>query len=159
MGATTGYDHVQHGRLHWLILLAAAGAAAGGLGFGDLEDGAPRLVLLVVGVLMAVFGTSICWLRVRDDGNALLVSFGPLPLFRRRVHYEGITGVERGRSLVIEGWGIHFMPGRGWTWNLWGRDTVVVRLKDRTLRIGTDDPVGLLRFLEQRLQDRPGKRR
>jgi hypothetical protein len=157
MGATAGYDHVQRGKLHWLILLAGAGAAAGGLAFGDFEDGAPRLVLLVVGVLMALFSTSIFWLRVRDDGDALLVSFGPLPMFRRRVRYQGITGVERGRSLVIEGWGIHFLPGRGWTWNLWGRDTVVVQLGDRTLRIGTDDPVGLLRFLEQRLQDRPGK--
>ncbi len=150
MSQPATYDHTQHGKLHWLLLAVAAGAVAGGLSLGDAEDGGPRLVALLVAGILVIAALSFAWLRVCDAGDELLVSFGPLPLLRRRVPYRRITAVARGRSLLLEGWGVHYMFGRGWTWNLWGRDTVVVELGDRMLRIGTDDPDGLVRFLEGR---------
>jgi hypothetical protein len=33
---------------------------------------------------------------------------GPLPLFRRTVLYADIAGVEVGRTLIPDGWGIHY---------------------------------------------------
>jgi hypothetical protein len=58
--------------------------------------------------------------------------------------------VERSRSAVIDGWGVLWVPFRGWTWNLWGRDCVGVDLGERSLRIGTDDPEGLEAFVKAR---------
>lgn len=41
----------------------------------------------------------------------------------------------------------------GWVWNLWGRDCVVVHLKNGgVLRIGTDDAENLARFLEGKVR-------
>ena len=76
--------------------------------------------------------------------------FGPLPLFRKRIPYRDIAAVEQGRSRWIDGWGIHFVPGRGWTYNLWGFDCAELRVGGRRLRIGTDDAEGLVSFLRQR---------
>jgi hypothetical protein len=78
--------------------------------------------------------------------------FGPLPLFRRTVRYADIVKVEVGRTLLLDGWGIHLSIRAGWVWNLWGRDWVVVHIRSGSvLRIGTDDPVNLARFLEGKI--------
>jgi hypothetical protein len=36
-----------------------------------------------------------------------------------------IGSVEIGRTLHLDGWGIHMSVRGGWVWNLWGRDCVV----------------------------------
>jgi hypothetical protein len=60
---------------------------------------------------------------------------------------------EPGRTNLRDGWGIHYFPGRGSTWNLWGFDCVVLRLGgSKTLRVGTDDPEGLAAFLADRVR-------
>ena len=59
-----------------------------------------------------------------------------------------MTGVEAGRSTVLHGWGIHYMPGEGWVYNLWGFDCVVVHLGQKNIRIGTDDVQSLAGFLK-----------
>jgi hypothetical protein len=44
------------------------------------------------------------------------------------------------------------VPGRGWTYNLWGFDCVRLTFKNgRTVRVGTDDPIGLAAFLQPKL--------
>jgi hypothetical protein len=91
-------------------------------------------------------------LRVVDEGDALALRFGPLPLFRKRIPYSRIQAAERDRTTVVDGWGIHWVPGRGWTYNLWGFDCVRLTLTNgRTIRVGTDDPEGLARFLHRKL--------
>jgi hypothetical protein len=93
-----------------------------------------------IGLLMLVVAASFHHLTVEDRGDVLAVRFGPLPLFLRTVRYADIQAVEIGRTLRLDGWGIHYSLRGGWVWNLWGRDCVVVRFRDgRTLRIGTDD--------------------
>ena len=82
-------------------------------------------------------------------GLELKLGRGPLPGFKKRVSYDSITGACRDRSLLIEGWGIHLGP-RGWVWNLWGRDVVEIELTEGRLRLGTDDPDGLLSHLKER---------
>ena len=46
--------------------------------------------------------------------------YGPLPVFSESIRYSDITLVEYDRSGVIDGWGIHWVPGRRTTRNLWG---------------------------------------
>ena len=82
----------------------------------------------------------------------LAIRFGPVPLFRRTVRYADIEKVEVGRTLILDGWGIHYSIRGGWVWNLWGRDCVVVHLKNGgVLRIGTDDAENLACFLEGKI--------
>lgn len=74
-------------------------------------------------------------------------------MFRRTVSYADIEKVEIGRTLLLEGWGIHLSIRGGWVWNLWGQTCVVVYLKNGgTLRIGTDDAENLVEFLRRRVQ-------
>jgi hypothetical protein len=105
-----------------------------------------------VGLLIALIAPAFHHLTVADQGDELAIRFGPVPLFRRTVKYAEIEKVEVGRTLILEGWGIHYSIRGGWVWNLWGRDCVVVGFKDGgVLRIGTDDAEGLARFLESRI--------
>ena len=57
---------------------------------------------------------------IHYEGDSLSIRFGPLPVLRKTIRYADITGVETGHTKVIDGWGIHYIPGRGWTYNLWG---------------------------------------
>ena len=58
-----------------------------------------------------------------------------------------------GRTLILDGWGVHYSIRGGWVWNLWGRVCVVVHLKDNSvLRVGTDDAENLAEFLRSKVQ-------
>ena len=110
-----------------------------------------QISLTAAGGIMAMFSMAFRQLSVRDEGESLLVAFGPLSLFRRRVAYSEIERAEQTKSSWLDGWGIHMSPSGGWTWNLWGFDCVDVHLSGgRKLRIGTDDASGLAEFLQQR---------
>ena len=111
-----------------------------------------QLILFVSGGIMLLLAFCFQRLTVRDECDQLLISFGPLSLFRKRIHYSDIETVEQGRTTILDGWGIHMSPSGGWTWNLWGFDCVDVYYnKGRKVRIGTDDPARLTAFLQQRV--------
>ncbi|HJN08889.1 MAG: hypothetical protein QGG09_21520 [Pirellulaceae bacterium] len=104
-----------------------------------------------VGLFIALLASAFHHLKVADQGEQLAIQFGPVPLFRRTVQYADIDKAEVGRTLVIDGWGIHHSIRGGWVWNLWGRNCVVVHFKNGgVLRIGTDDAENLTRFLNSR---------
>ena len=108
-------------------------------------------VAIVVLVAAAVIGAlAFCFhsLTVSDEGQWLRVRFGPLPLFGTRIEYADITAVEAARSRFVDGWGVHYLAGRGWSYNLWGFDVVVVHQGKRTVRIGSDDAENLAAFLQ-----------
>ncbi len=146
------YHHKQRAPLHLLLWVIALACAAAALGAGDVVAASVGLACaaLLVGALALCFQS----LTIRDGGDALEIRFGPVPLFQRRVSYAEIRAVRPARSALIDGWGIHWMPGRGWTWNLWGRDCVELDLEHATLRLGTDDREGLCDFLRTRGGDR-----
>jgi len=107
------------------------------------------LIPVAVGMLIALAGMAFHHLTVADEGAWFMLRFGPLPLFRRKVRYDEIENVEIGRTLFLDGWGIHYSIRGGWVWNLWGRDCVVVHWKHGgVLRIGTDDAENLAGFLQ-----------
>lgn len=107
-----------------------------------------------VSVLLILLASGMQCLGTSDEGDHLLIQFGPLPLFRRRVRYDDIVSAEADRTTLLEGWGIHMSLRGGWVWNIWGRDCVRLQLRSSVLRVGTDDVEGLLRFLSTRIPPR-----
>ena len=146
------YAHTQTAPLY--LIVAATGIAMF-VGAWFVPEQVVQIILVASGVLMFLLATSLCHLRISDEGDDLLIGFGPLPLFRRRIQYSQIERIEQARSTILDGWGIHLSPSGGWTWNLWGFDCVDVWYKKGTktkkVRIGTDDPAGLAAFLKERV--------
>ncbi|MBM4045415.1 MAG: hypothetical protein FJ279_09890 [Planctomycetes bacterium] len=144
------YCHTQRAPL-WAILVAVAVA----LVLAPVLLGAPNpavLSLLGVGLLVAFVAFCLQTLTVRDEGTHLTLRYGPIPVFRHRIPYDAMTEAKRARSSWIDGWGIHWAPGRGWIYNLWGFDCVEIRLGQKLVRVGTDDPDGLTRFLDAKIR-------
>ncbi len=115
----------------------------------------PEVVFVSIVASAGLLGAAYSFrsLRVVDEGEALAVRFGPLPLLRKRFRYADIQSADPDRTSLVDGWGIHWVPGRGWTYNLWGFECVRLTLRGgRTVRIGTDDSEGLAQFLERKLR-------
>lgn len=142
------YEHTQKAPMYLLLGFVASAMLVAAIWTPELWV---RLLLFVTGGMMGVAALSFRELTVRDEGQWLLVQFGPLPLFRRRVPYDQIESVSRGRTTWLDGWGIHLSPRGGWTWNLWGFDCVDITLRgNRKLHLGTDDAEALEAFLSTR---------
>ena len=102
---TSGYSHTQKASLCLLIYALAVVFFASSYFVQD----APLIPWLFppIGVLMLILAASIHHLTVEDQGDVLAIRFGPLPLLRRTVRYADIRSVEVGRTLLLDGWGIH----------------------------------------------------
>lgn len=142
------YVHTQRGPLHYL--LHSIGLAMLAVAVVARDAWPTSLILTGAAALMILFGLMFKELTVRDEGEFLQLEFGPLPVFQCRIPYRDIESVQAGRSSIIDGWGIHTIPGRGSTYNLWGFDCAVLTVKGRTLRIGSDDVANLVRLLESK---------
>ena len=148
------YVHTQKSPLVWIL------SAVGGLTVivvSVVTHNTPA-ILISVGAAATLVIAGLCFgrLTVRDEGPALAIRFGPLPVFRTTLRYSAITEVQPARSDLLDGWGIHWVPGRGFIYNVWGFDCVRVRMGKKTVRIGTDDPAGLTDFLTAKLQSPVG---
>jgi hypothetical protein len=145
----SAYEHTQKAPLHWLLyppallLLAAAGLNQGQIPVA--------LVLLGGAGLVLALAFSFQRLTIRDEGAWLAIRYGPLPVFRTRIAYAEISSVEPGKTSWIDGWGIHWIPGRGYTYNLWGFSCAKLTVRGRTIRVGSDEPDKLVEFLKSKL--------
>ena len=146
------YDHVQSAPTYWLVLLPAVVLLAVGISL-RAEVAAVPLAFAVAATVLALLAFSFRLLRIRDEGDWLSLQFGPIPIFRKRFAYSDLGSVDRDKSSWVDGWGIHWVPFRGWTYNLWGFDCIRLTLRNgRTIRIGTDDLDGLHKFLNEKLR-------
>jgi hypothetical protein len=144
-----GYKKTQYGRWH-LILLAVAGGMIVGAWLAR-EELAVVVLLLVITAIFVLLALMFSSLTIRDEGEWLALRYGRLPVFRKRIRYADVTSVEPGRISIIDGWGIHYIPGRGWTYNLWGFGCVKLTLGRKIVRVGTDDVDNLVRFLRDKI--------
>ena len=144
------YEHVQKSPLHVLLYLPAAFSFV--VAWQIRNDLAPSLIVLFVAFVLIVLALSFQKLKVSDEEDYLRIQYGPLNLFGTRIFYDEITDVEPGKSSLIDGWGIHFIPFRGWTFNLWGFECVKIKKGKKTIRVGTDDSKNLAEFVNGRLQ-------
>jgi hypothetical protein len=145
------YRHTQKGP--WWLLLDSAGLlmlVVAWITWRWPTEPIVPVILLASGTMMLLLGACFQDLTVADEGDRLAVRFGPVPLFARRIRYGDMHGVEPGRTTALDGWGVHYRPGGGWVWNIWGRDCVVIR-HGGTTYVGTDDLENLLRFLQTKL--------
>ncbi len=144
------YDHVQHAPLYWLMLAPAFVLLWVALNLA--HNTAEAEAMLAVAAVIGLVAFTMHHLRVYDAGESLVARFGPIPIFGKRIRYDQIEAFAQDRTTLLDGWGIHWVPFRGWTYNLWGMDCVRFDLAGgRTVRIGTDNPEGLVRFLEGKL--------
>ena len=150
--ATRGYSHTQKAPLCLILYGSGITTITLVVLIGDYLG-----IVIAGGVSLVLLLLAPCfhYLAIEDQGDVLAIRFGPVPLFRRTVQYADIGSVEVGRTLLMDGWGIHLSIRGGWVWNLWGRTCVVVRSKDGgTLRIGTDDADNLVELLRSKIGER-----
>lgn len=144
------YDHTQTAPMYLLIFLPAIALAVIGFILRGSDPVLPSM-LLAVGAAMVVVAFSFRQLNIRDEGDTLAIRFGPIPIFRKRVNYADIAEIARDKTNWLDGWGIHWVPLRGRTYNLWGFDCVRLTLHNgRTIRIGTDEPDRLAAFVQRK---------
>ena len=148
------YSHTQHGRWHYGLYAAVAATLC--LAWVIRTQPIGMWVVLAVAALLFLFTQGFHHLTVRDEGEWLGIRFGPLPLLGTRIPYARITSVQPDRTAFLDGWGIHWLPGRGWTYNIWGYDCVKLRLDRGVVRVGSDDVENLVRFLRERI-GQPGE--
>ena len=144
------FERTQRGP--WVLLLhaiAAAGVVTAILGEGM---GSWRYLFYGEAAFFELLAFGFLHLRLRDEGDRLEVRFGPIqiPFCHTTIKYDEITSFEAARSGLMDGWGIHWNPKHGWIYNIWGYDCVKIMRGDKSLRIGTNDPEGLLALLQQK---------
>jgi hypothetical protein len=141
------YNHTQHGRRHNVLFAFA---------FASLSDAwlvrgeSIVATLLAIAATFALCGLMFGSLTIRDEGPWLSLRFGRLPVFRKRIRYADITCVETGHISLLDGWGIHYFPGRGWTYNIFGLDCVKLTLGRKIIRVGTGDAENLVKVICKR---------
>ena len=154
------YDHTQRGLWYWLLLAIGSGCFVASWSLRHEPVG--HYICLGVSLLMIIIGLSFMQLTVRDEQDALASGLARCRFFLPDIPYDKIRSVEPSRTTLLDGWGIHYFPGRGTTFNIWGFHCVRIELDNRTLRIGTDDVDNLTEFLSQRIcltndRDRSGR--
>ncbi len=143
------YNHTQPGRWHHILFAFALATCLGA--WIVRSNPIVATMVLAIAAIFALCGLVFGSLTIRDEGDRLALRFGPLPVLRKTFRYADITGVEIGRTTMLDGWGIHYMPGRGWTYNLWGFACVKLTLGRKIIRVGTDDAEGLARFVGEKI--------
>lgn len=143
------YEHTQRASLHWFLYPPGVFL----LTMAWLNRGQVLTALILFGTTALVVAIGFCFQRltIRDEGSSLAIRYGPLPVFRTRIAYTDIARVKPGRTSWIDGWGIHWIPGRGYTYNLWGFACAELEVRNRTVRLGSDDLENLIAFLQTRL--------
>ena len=147
----SAYRNTQKSPIHLVLALVAVIELVAGALLVTTQP-FPGWILLVVGALMLLATMMFRTLTVEDGGSELRVGFGPLPFVKTSVPFDAIRSFAPGRSSLIDGLDVHYLPGRGWIWNLWGFDCVELEIEGRSrLRIGTDDVTGLMQLLQERV--------
>ncbi|MFZ4608702.1 MAG: hypothetical protein ACOYNM_02740 [Gemmataceae bacterium] len=148
------YDHIQKSSLYLIIFATGVLQLIAATTFSPWSISIfPGIILFLSGIFVIFLAFGFQHLQTVDQGNYLTIGFGklPLPLCKRKLFYKTIIKVEIGRTLLLDGWGIHYSISGGWVWNIWGRDCVVVYCDKETLRIGTDDAAKLRTFLQTKI--------
>ncbi|MGI6417969.1 MAG: hypothetical protein ACOX1P_20135 [Thermoguttaceae bacterium] len=144
-----GYEHTQRGPGRYLGYLAAAGMVP--LIWTAGNDTLAAVAIGAAALLVVVVCEGFSRLTIRDEGDRLGVHFGPPPVWRTHILYRDMVSAEQAKTTFLDGWGVHWMPGRGMTYNVWGFDCVKIKTARRTIQLGTDDAGGLAAFLAAKI--------
>jgi len=138
------YHHTQSNAAAFLLLNLAAIFPIGVFLSGVLPPGdlGARITVLVAGVVMMIsaFAFSSLTIAVRD--GQLSWWFGP-GIVKKTIPLASIAAAQPTTTSILNGWGIH-LTGRGWLYNVAGRQAVLVTQHDgKRFLLGTDEPESL----------------
>ena len=141
----------QHKQRATLILVVFAVIALVDLILGLRLSRLSWIVFPVVAICAWLFHS----LTIEITDGELRWRFGP-GLIRKRVALDMIVSVERVRTNVLEGWGIH-LSRFGWLYNVSGFDAVAIKMKNgQHFALGTDDAARLMEHLPARRMQNVG---
>lgn len=75
------YAHTQNAPLYLIVAATGIGMFVGAW---LVPEQVVQIILVASGLLMFLLALSFCHLKINDEGDQLLIGFGPLPLFRKR---------------------------------------------------------------------------
>ena len=142
------YHHTQRNAAAFFLLNLAALLPIGLFLSGVLPPGdvGARITVLVAAVVMMVssFAFSSLTITVRD--GQLSWWFGP-GIVKKTVPLASVESAEPTTTSIINGWGIH-PTGRGWLYNVAGRQAVLITQQDgKSFLLGTDEPDSLAQVI------------
>jgi hypothetical protein len=101
-------------------------------------------ILAMTGAVLAMFSS----LTVEIERNTLSCHFG-VGLIRKSIPLSDVGESRTVTNPWFVGWGIRWIPGSYWVWNVSGFQAVELTMKDgRRFRIGTDEPEALILAIE-----------
>ena len=138
------YRHTQFGGVIFLGVLATMVVVLI-LSFSLPDVAVPLFTLFVA---LAVCLTLFYALNVEINNSVLVCRFG-IGIIRKRIPLSAIQTVRAVTNPWYAGWGIRWMPGQYWLWNVSGLRAVELSFADGSrFRIGTDEPEALARAIE-----------
>ena len=102
------------------------------------------MIAAAIVMVISAFAFSSLTIAVRE--GQLSWWFGP-GLVKKTVPLSTIVSAEPTTTSILNGWGIHF-TGRGWLYNVAGRQAVLVtRQGGKRFLLGTDEPDSLAHII------------
>ncbi|MDH5510994.1 MAG: hypothetical protein OEZ32_11670 [Nitrospinota bacterium] len=148
MGKSRLYPRYSHTQTGWVIIGALlAGACVVGASTYDSTLFPPWPIFAILGVIFIFFST----LTVTVDDLRVQAAFG-MGLKMPAIELANVATAEHVENSFFNGWGIRFLPG-GILYNVSGYQAVQLTTREGYVyRLGTDDPEGLLRAIQMRLE-------
>ena len=143
------YRHTQTGPWHFIVF--SIGVLQAYLSVALRNEAPLNLIFGVCAAFMLVLGFSIRSLTIEDVGDGLLVRFGPLPLFKKKILFSDIVSAKVSHTTLLDGFGIHYSLRGGWVWNIWGYPCVHLQLKKGQIWLGSNEPEKLLSTIQSKV--------
>jgi len=137
------YRHTQKGK----VLGAAIGIAVVLLFISIWLSGSLQSIQTII-LLILLAGWGLFYsLTVEIKDGILKCHFG-MGVLQKQIHLSEVQEVRNVRNPWYMGWGIRWLPGRYWMWNVSGFQAVeLVFRSGRRFRIGTDEPSALVQAI------------
>ncbi len=109
----------------------------------------PWEALLGIFLILVLYLFSSLTVEIRD--RSIICYFGP-GLIRKKIELSTVSEVQAVQNCWWSGWGIRWMPGQYWLWNVSGFRAVELTLKNsKRFRIGTDEPDLLVKAIQSNM--------
>ncbi|HTK52005.1 MAG TPA: hypothetical protein VL308_08980 [Gemmatimonadaceae bacterium] len=142
------YSHTQRSAPALFLFSFAALALIAPL-LGGALAAAPagaRIAVIAAAIVMVISAFAFSSLTIAVREGQLSWWFGP-GLVKKTVPLSTIVSAEPTTTSILNGWGIHF-TGRGWLYNVAGRQAVLVtRQGGKRFLLGTDEPDSLAHII------------
>ena len=148
LDALPTYQHTQRGPWSFVLLAVVASNLTLAVRLWGNEPAWASWLFLSVALLMTFMTLCFQSLTTTVSETSLRVHFGPIPLLEKRFCWKRLFRSPRKNSL-LDGWGVHWTPGKGWIYNMWVFDCLAINLGTRHFRVGTNDPDQVCEVLER----------